>query len=262
LNPGVVYCSITGFGQTGPRASEPGYDLLIQAMSGIMDITGQADGPPTKMGVAFADIFSGLYATIAIQAALAERVRSGRGQHIDISLFDCMLSVLANQAQNYFATGQSPKRKGNTHPNLMPYEVLDVVDGHVVVAVGNDGQFRRFCAVLGLASLAEDARFAKNAGRVAHRDDLLPLLLDRTRQWNRAALISALTQQGVPAGPINSVEEALKDPQTIARDMVISPGGDDGLRTPIIFSRSALDVEKGVPSHGDTALAAAKWRPR
>lgn len=261
-NPKVVYCSITGFGQTGPRAQEPGYDLLIQAMSGVMDITGQTDGPPTKMGVAFADIFSGLYATIAIQAALAERAQSGRGQHIDISLFDCMLSVLANQAQNYFATGRSPKRKGNTHPNLMPYEVLDVADGHVVVAVGNDGQFRRFCAVLGVEHIPDSPQFSSNAERVAHRDELLPVLLAETRKWARDDLIEALTEQGVPAGPINSIAEALADPQTVARQMVISPEGDEGLRTPIVFSRSALDLEKGVPSHGDTALGDAIWRPR
>lgn len=261
-NPGVVYCSITGFGQTGPRAKEAGYDLLIQSMSGIMDITGQTEGPPTKMGVAFADIFSGLYATIAIQAALAERAQSGRGQHIDISLFDCMLSVLANQAQNYFATGQSPKRKGNTHPNLMPYEVLEVTDGHVVVAVGNDAQFRRFCAVLGMECLADDPQYASNAERVAHRDDLLAKLLVETRKWTRDDLIEALTEKGVPAGPINSVSEALEDPQTIARKMVISPDGDKGLRTPILFSRSALDLDRGVPSHGGTALADANWRQR
>ena len=261
-NPKVVYCSITGFGQTGPRAKEPGYDLLIQAMSGIMDVTGQADGPPTKMGVAFADIFSGLYATIAIQAALAERAQSGQGQHIDISLFDCMLSVLANQAQNYFATGQSPKRKGNTHPNLMPYEVLDVSDGHIVVAVGNDAQFRRFCAVLGVEHVADDPRFSSNAERVANRDDLLPILLVETRRWARDELIGELTERGVPAGPINSIAEALADPQTEARQMVISPEGDKGLRTPIVFSRSALDLEKGVPSHGDAALGDAIWRQR
>ncbi|MEM9427637.1 MAG: CaiB/BaiF CoA-transferase family protein [Pseudomonadota bacterium] len=261
-NPGLIYCSITGFGQTGPRAAEPGYDLLIQAMSGIMDVTGAADGPPTKMGVAFADIFSGLYAVIAIQAALAERARSGRGQHIDISLFDCMLGVLANQAQNFFATGVSPKRKGNAHPNLMPYEVFPAKDGHLVIAVGNDGQFARLAGVLGIDALAEDDRFATNAARVTHRDGLFPLLAEQTGGWARGNLIAALTKANVPAGPINSIEDALNDPQTVARGMVVAPEGDTGLRTPIAFSRSTLHLDNGVPSHGATPLTEADWSPR
>ena len=261
-NPGLVYCSITGFGQTGPRASEPGYDLLIQAMSGIMDITGAADGPPTKMGVAFADIFSGLYTVIAIQAALAERARSGKGQQIDISLFDCMLSVLANQAQNFFATGRTPKRRGNAHPNLMPYEEFQAQDGHMVIACGNDGQFARLCDVLELAQGGEMDAFATNADRVRQRDVLYPILADRIAGWGRADLIAALTQAGVPAGPINSVEEALSDPQTEARGMVISPDGDKGLRSPIAFSRSKLDLDRGVPRQGATALSEAGWRQR
>ncbi|MEM6487790.1 MAG: CaiB/BaiF CoA-transferase family protein, partial [Pseudomonadota bacterium] len=151
VNPGLVYASVTGFGQTGPYAHRAGYDFLIQGMSGIMDLTGEPDGPPQKIGVAFADIFSGLYGVIAIQAALAERARSGLGQHIDISLFDCMTAVLANQAMNYLATGTSPRRLGNAHPSIVPYQVFAVADGHVIVACGNDRQFRAFCAVLGLA---------------------------------------------------------------------------------------------------------------
>lgn len=261
-HPGLVYCSITGFGQTGPRAAEPGYDLLIQAMSGIMDVTGAAEGPPTKMGVAFADVFSGLYAVIAIQAALAERAQSGQGQHIDISLFDCMLGVLANQAQNYFATGVSPKRKGNAHPNLMPYEVFPAADGHLVIAVGNDGQFARLASVLGVDRLTRDDRFATNAARVTHRDLLFPLLSEQTGGWTRRDLIAALTTANVPAGPINSVEDALKDPQTVARGMVVAPEGDTGLRTPIAFSRSTLHLDKGVPTHGATPLTEADWSPR
>ncbi|MEM6387544.1 MAG: CaiB/BaiF CoA-transferase family protein [Pseudomonadota bacterium] len=256
-NPGIVYCSITGFGQTGPRAKEPGYDLLMQAMSGIMDVTGAADGPPTKMGVAFADIFSGLYATIAIQAALAERVRSGQGQFIDMALFDCMVSVLANQAQNHFTTGQTPKRKGNAHPNLMPYEVFEAGDGHMVVAVGNDAQYERLCEVLGME--AED-RFARNADRVECRDELYPRIASAIRQWDRGELIAALTQTGVPAGPINSVAEALRDPQIAARQMVIAPEGHKGLSTPIAFSRSTLNLERGVPGLGTTELSEARWR--
>ncbi len=261
-NPGLVYCSITGFGQTGPRAAEPGYDLLIQAMSGIMDVTGAADGPPTKMGVAFADIFSGLYAVIAIQSALAERERSGIGQHIDISLFDCMLAVMANQAQNYFASGVSPQRKGNAHPNLMPYEVFEAKDGHLVIAVGNDGQFRQLCGVLGTEILAADDRFATNAVRVENREELFDRLSQVIAGINRDALIAGLTAAGVPAGPINSVEVALQDPQTQVRGMVVAPEGDTGLRTPIAFSRSTLHLDKGVPSLGSTPLTDAAWSSR
>ncbi|MEM7718888.1 MAG: CaiB/BaiF CoA-transferase family protein [Pseudomonadota bacterium] len=258
-NPALVYCSITGFGQSGPRASEPGYDLLIQAMSGIMDATGSADGPPTKMGVAFADIFSGLYTVIAVQAALAERGVSGRGQHIDISLFDCMLSVLANQAQNYFATGKTPKRKGNAHPNLMPYEMFEAKDGPFVIAAGNDGQFRALSGVLGLdADLIQ--RFATNAARVEGRAQVFDALSEKTRTWSRDALIDRLTKAGVPAGPINTVQEALSDPQTEWRRMVIAPEGDTGIRTPIAFSRSSLTLERGVPSLGTTQLAKVNWR--
>ncbi|MDJ0640461.1 MAG: CaiB/BaiF CoA-transferase family protein [Paracoccaceae bacterium] len=261
-NPGVVYCSITGFGQTGPRADEPGYDLLIQAMSGVMDITGAADGPPMKMGVAFADIFSGLYAGIGIQAALAERQVSGVGQHIDISLFDCMTGVLANQAQNLFATGKSPKRKGNAHPNLTPYEAFEAADGHIVIAVGNDGQFRALAGVLERPELAGDPDFATNKARLAHRDTLHDRLQAAIGAWGREDLFKALKRAGVPAGPINDLHAALTDPQLQAREMVIAPDGDQGLRTPLVFSRSTLKIEKGVPALGETPLAAAEWSTR
>ncbi len=258
INPRLVYCSITGFGQTGPRAAEPGYDLLIQAMAGVMDITGQADGPPTKMGVAFADVFSGLYAVIGIQAALAERAVSGKGQRVDIALFDCMTGVLANQAQNFFATGNAPVRKGNAHPNLTPYEVFEARDGHLVIAVGNDGQFRALMAVL---ALDVPPAFETNAARLAHRSELRAVLDPAIAGWAKAGLIAALTEAGVPAGPINTVEDALNDPQTRARGMVVAPEGDRGLRTPLVFSRSELKIEKGVPDLGDTPLADVKWTP-
>ncbi len=261
-NPGLIYCSITGFGQTGPRAAEPGYDLLIQAMSGVMDITGDPDGPPTKMGVAFADIFSGLYGVIAIQAALAERAVSGQGQRIDIALFDCMLGALANQAQNYFATGKSPMRKGNAHPNLTPYEAYETRTGYMVIAVGNDGQFKRLCRAVGADAAAEDARFTTNADRVENRDALFAVLSGALKDRDRAEVVLALTAAGVPAGPIHSVGEALEDPQIEARGMVIAPEGDTGLRTPIVFSRSTLKLDTGVPAHGSTPLAQAGWRPR
>ncbi|MCG6883633.1 MAG: CoA transferase [Silicimonas sp.] len=258
-NPRLVYCSITGFGQTGPRASEPGYDLLIQAMSGIMDLTGDPDGPPTKMGVAFADIFSGLYATIGIQAALAARAVTGRGQHVDIALFDCMSAVLANQAQNFFATGKSPRRAGNAHPNLTPYQVFAAADGDMVIAVGNDGQFAKLCTVLGLPEVPADARFSSNSARLANRDELATLLAGRIATWEKAVLFAELTHAGVPAGPINTVSEALADPQSLARGMTIAPEGDKGLRTPLVFSETGLKLDKGVPTLGSTALADAKW---
>ncbi|MBT8408555.1 MAG: CoA transferase, partial [Alphaproteobacteria bacterium] len=258
-NSRLIHCSITGFGQTGPRAAQPGYDLLIQAMSGVMDLIGAPDGPPMKMGVAFADIFSGLHAVIGIQAALAERERSGRGQQIDISLFDCMTGVLANQAQNYFATGRSPRRHGNAHPNLTPYEVFEASDGHMVIAVGNDGQFAALCRVLGMPELADDPDYATNKARLGHQAALFALLQEKIARHSKAALFGLLSEAGVPAGPINSVAEAFADPQFAARGMEIAPEGDRSLRTPIVFSRSTLSHDKGVPALGETALEQAGW---
>ena len=171
-NRGLVYCSITGFGHTGPYAERAGYDFLVQAMSGLMDITGEPDGAPQKVGVAFADIFTGLYAVVAIQAALAERRRSGEGQHIDMSLFDCLTGVLANQALNYLTTGVAPKRLGNVHPNIAPYAAFPASDGDFIITVGNDRQFRRLCEALELPGLAADERFCTNARRVENRDEL------------------------------------------------------------------------------------------
>ncbi|MEL6196902.1 MAG: CoA transferase [Pseudomonadota bacterium] len=246
-NPGLVTCSVTGFGQDGPRAAQPGYDFMIQGMAGIMDLTGPAEGEPQKMGVAFADIFTGLYGVIAIQAALAERARSGRGQHIDMSLMDAMTGVLANQAMNYFATGTPPRRLGNAHPNIVPYQVFPAADGHLIIACGNDGQFRRLCATLGLDALAEDPRFATNPDRVAARADLVPALAAATAARPRGDLIATLTAAGVPAGPINTVGEALADPQIHHRGLRIEPGGVPGLRTPIAFSDSALAHDRPAP---------------
>lgn len=261
-NPGLVYCSITGFGHTGPRASEPGYDLLLQAMSGIMDLTGDPKGPPTKMGVAFTDIFSGLYAVVGIQAALAVRAATGRGQHIDISLFDCMTGVLANQAQNLFATGQTPKRLGNAHPNLTPYEEFAAQDGHMVIAAGNNRQFSALCDVLNLSDMPDDPRFATNSARLENHAQMYDRLQAQIGKRARADLFSALTAAGVPAGPINTVAEAFSDPQFKARAMQTDHDGEAGLRTPIVFSDADLNLEKGVPSLGETDLAAAKWSPK
>ena len=249
-NPRIVYCSITGFGQTGPRSGHPGYDLMIQGMSGVMDITGPEDGPPHRMGVAFADIFSGLYAVVGIQAALSERQRTGIGQQIDIALFDCMTGVLANQAMNYLTTGQTPKRRGNLHPNLTPYETYETSDGHIIIAVGNNRQFASLCAALDAAGMASDERYSESEARLANRQSMNASLNCRTRLWPKAELVARLIAAGVPAGPINSVEEALQDPQSAARGMRIDPEGVPGMRTPISFSRSHLSLGRSAPALG------------
>ncbi|MDQ0457897.1 CaiB/BaiF CoA transferase family protein [Rhizobium paknamense] len=251
LNPKLIYCSVTGFGQDGPYAERAGYDFMIQGMSGIMDLTGEPDGPPEKIGVAFADIFTGLYGVIAIQAALAHRQKTGEGQFIDMALFDCMASVLANQAMNYAASGIVPKRMGNAHPNIAPYQTFAVADGHIIIACGNDGQFARLCGVLGLTDLPGDARFATNAARVAHRGDLVPLMEARTRQFLRDDLLAALEKATVPAGPINSVADLFADPQFAHRGMKIDAGGVPGLRTPIRFSNADLATGRRSPRLGE-----------
>ena len=251
-NPALVYCSITGFGQDGPYASRPGYDFIIQGMSGVMDLTGDPDGPPQKIGVAFADIMTGLYAVIAIQAALAARAVSGRGDHIDMALFDVMTGVLANQAQNYLVTGQTPRRLGNSHPNITPYAVFPCQDGWFILAVGNDSQFRKFCAAMGLDALAQDTRFTSNALRLEHRSVLEVLVAEATRLRTRADLLELLEAAGVPAGPINSVADAFADPQIVARAMqqqFLTPDGQSiaGIRTPIRFGHMDLKLGAAAP---------------
>ena len=254
-NPRLVYASVTGFGQDGPRASQPGYDFLIQGMSGIMDLTGSPDGEPQKVGVAWIDIFTGLYGVIAVQAALAERARSGRGQHLDLSLLDCGVAVLANQATNHLLGGMVPHRLGNAHPNIVPYQLFPASDGHLIVACGNDRQFAALCRVLDLAHLAADPDFATNPARVAHRDRLVPMLSAATARRTRADLIAAMESAGVPAGPVNDVAEALAEPQVAARGLRIAPEGIAGLRTPIRFGRSELSHDRAAPALGD-----GEWR--
>lgn len=248
LNPALVYCSITGFGQDGPYAPRAGYDFIVQGMSGMMDLTGEPDGAPQKIGVAMADITTGLYAVIAIQAALAMRARTGRGQHIDMALFDTMTGVLANQAANYFASGVSPARVGNAHLNVCPYAVFATADGWFILAVGNDGQFRRFCGVVGLD--ADDPRFASNALRLEHREPLFAAITAATRTFARDDLLARLEAAGVPAGPINTVAQALADPQVLARGMVLDGGPIRGLRTPIRFSDAELATGRPAPQLG------------
>ncbi len=247
-HPKLVYCSVTGFGQDGPYASRAGYDFLIQGMSGIMSLTGEPDGQPQKIGVAFADIFSGLYGVIGIQAALADRVRTGLGQHVDISLLDSMTAVLANQAMNYLASGKVPTRLGNAHPNIVPYQVFAVSDGHIIIACGNDRQFQSLCKVLDRSDLAEDPEYANNADRVENRDKLTTTIQESLLGWTKSASLAALDEAVVPAGPINTVEEALADPQIVARGLQIEPEGVSGLRSPLRFSRSELTLNKAAPT--------------
>jgi len=247
LNPRLIYCSITGFGQDGPRARQPGYDFMIQGLSGLMSITGEKGGEPMKVGVAVTDVVTGLYATIGILAAVEQRHRTGRGQMVDMSLLDSATALLANQAMNYLATGTNPGRLGNAHPNLVPYDALPVEDGHVIVAVGNDRQFRAFCELLGLGALADDARFATNAARIANRDLLMGILGEATAVWQRAPFLAALEAAGVPAGPINEIADTFADPQIEARQMRIAPEGVPGVRGPWRFSDAELALERSAP---------------
>jgi crotonobetainyl-CoA:carnitine CoA-transferase CaiB-like acyl-CoA transferase len=251
VNPRLVYCSVTGFGQDGPYAGRAGYDFMIQGMGGIMSLTGEPAGEPQKIGVAFGDIFTGLYGTIAIQAALADRVRSGRGQYVDMALFDCMAGVLANQALNYLASGIVPGRLGNAHPNIVPYQVFPVADGHLIVACGNDRQFGRLCGALGVADLAFDERYRTNETRVAHRETLVAALSEATARFRRDALLAALEAVGVPAGPINDVAEVFADPQIVHRGMQIAPEGLPGVRTPIRFGDAELTLDRPAPGLGE-----------
>ncbi|ADE86375.1 CaiB/BaiF CoA transferase family protein [Rhodobacter capsulatus] len=252
-NPGLVYVSVTGFGQTGPRAAQPGYDFLVQGLCGIMDLTGPKDGEPQKVGVAWIDIFTGLYGVIGVQAALAERARSGRGQQVDMSLLDCGVGVLANQAMNHLLGGMVPHRLGNAHPNIVPYQVFPAADGHFIIACGNDRQFQALCKMLGLSAEAAHPDYATNADRVAHRDALCARIAEVTAARPKADLIAAMAAAGVPGGPINDVSEALAEPQIAARGMKIAPEGLPGLRTPIVFSRSDLALDKASPALGDGA---------
>ncbi|MBS0266674.1 MAG: CoA transferase, partial [Planctomycetes bacterium] len=220
-NPRLVYCSITGFGQTGPRRDEPGYDIMIQALSGVMSITGEAAGPPMKLGVAISDITAGLFATNSILAALLARERTGRGDRIDTALFDSTLAWLANVGSNYLVTGQIPQRRGTEHPSIVPYQAFAAEDHSLIIAVGNDSQFVKFCGVIERPDLACDSRFQTNAARVQNRLELIPLLADILAQRPAAEWLSRLESAGVPCGPVNTIDRAFGDPQTVARDMLI-----------------------------------------
>lgn len=256
INPGLVYCSITGFGQDGPYAHRPGYDFLIQAMGGMMSITGSPDKEPQRVGVAVTDIMTGLYSTIGVLAALQERERSGLGQHVDLALLDVTTAMLANQASNYLVGGMIPGRIGNIHPNIVPYQVFATADGHCIIAVGNDGQFRKLVEVLGCAELADDERFATNRQRVAHRDTLVPMLEEIIASESRDTWLPAFEAAGVPAGPINSIDEVFADPQLAARGMCVNiPHPDQPdlqvVGNPIKLSRTPVRYDRPPPRLGE-----------
>ncbi len=256
INPKLVYCSITGFGQTGPYASLAGYDYIVQGMSGFMSITGEPDGQPMKAGVAIADIFTGIYAVSAIEAALIHALKTGEGQLVDMALLDVQSAVLANQNMNYLISGRPPTRLGNAHPNISPYEVVPTADGYLILAIGNDGQFRRLCTILDLEGVADDERFATNKARVANRDEVRRLVSTETLKWSKADLLAACEANAVPSGAINTIEDMFSDPQIVARglriDLEDSAGTViPGVRTPVVLSRTPLSYERPSPRLGE-----------
>ncbi|CAH2407803.1 CaiB/BaiF CoA transferase family protein [Mesorhizobium ventifaucium] len=256
INPRLVYCSITGFGQDGPYAPRAGYDFIIQGMAGMMSITGEAGREPQKAGVAISDIFTGLYSVIAIQAALRHAEKTGEGQHIDMALYDSQISALGNQNLNYLVSGKSPVQMGNAHMNIAPYDVVPVKDGHIILAIGNDGQFAKFCAAVGLGDLPSDPDFATNPARVANRAKLREHIIEALKTLDRDPLLAKLEAAGVPASPINTIGEMFADPQTIARGMRLDL--DDGhgnllpsVRAPMVMSGTPLVYERPSPRLGE-----------
>ena len=250
-NKALIYCSITGFGQDGPYATRAGYDYIIQGMSGLMSITGEPGGPPLKTGVAVTDIFTGIYASTAILAALHQRKETGLGEHIDMSLLDSAVAILANQGMNYLSTGNSPGRMGNFHPNLSPYQVFECSDGHIIIATGNDQQYQRFCDILQCPELGKNPKFVSNAKRVENRHELDELLSRKTRNWKKAKLLKRCEVTSIPAGPINSLDEVFSDKQIIHRGMKLSLDGIPSIRSPIRFSESELNLDKPSPKLGE-----------
>ena len=265
-NPRLITCSITGFGQTGPYAHRAGYDFIVQGMGGIMDLTGDPGGEPQKIGVALADIFTGVYASVAILAALRERDASGKGAHIDMALLDVQAGVLANQAMNYLVSGKPPTRMGNAHPNIVPYQLFPTRDGPVIVATGNDAQYSRFVALVGRGDLADDPRYATNADRVRARDDLVSVLAASTALMTRDALLAGLEAAGVPGGPVNGVEQVFADPQIVTRGMRVDLPGSAGsvpsVRSPIMIDGVPVCAETASPKLGaddETVRADPAW---
>ena len=269
INPRLIYCSITGFGQTGPYAPRPGYDYLIQGMAGLMSVTGRADGEdgagPVKVGVAVADVLTGLYASTAILAALQARHRTGRGQHIDLALLDVGVASMANQTMNYLYARQSPQRMGNSHPNLMPYQDFPTADGHMILAIGNDSQFARFARTVGHGEWADDPRFATNAARVAHRDTLAPLIAQVTATRGTREWVAVLEAANVPCGPINTMAEVFADPQVQARGMQLDLphprlGHAPGVASPIRLSDTPVSYRRAPPTLGQDTRSVLRER--
>ena len=249
--PSLIYCSITGFGQTGPYAKRAGYDFLMQGMSGLMSITGEPDSQPQKVGVAVTDIFTGLYAVVAIQAALRSRDTTGLGQHIDLSLLDVATATTANQAMNYLATGTPPNRRGNNHPNIVPYCAVSTSDGYIILAVGNDEQFKNFNKIFNVEWYKND-KFKTNPTRLENRDELLNLIEEKTINFSSNDLLIECEKYGVPAGPINTLEEVFNDPQILHRGMKINLDGVPSVKNPIIFSNMEMSYDIPSPNLGDS----------
>ncbi len=251
LNPRLVYCSITGFGQTGPRAREAGYDFVIQAMSGFMALTGEPAGQPMKMGISISDLTCGLYSVIGIQAALAMRQRTGRGQHVDMALLDCSVGLLASQATHYLTTGENPPRMGNEHAQVSAYGVFPVADGEVVLAPANDGLFRKLLALLGREDLLGEEKFASNEARLANRAELDVMIAAETRKWQLDELLADCAEDGIPAGRVNAIDAVFEDPQVRARGMRIDLDGIPGVRSPFTFSEGELALDRPSPRKGE-----------
>ena len=251
LNPRLVYCSITGFGQTGPRAREAGYDFVIQAMSGFMALTGEPAGQPMKMGISISDLTCGLYSVIGIQAALAMRERTGRGQHVDMALLDCSVGLLASQATHYLTTGENPPRMGNEHAQVSAYGVFPVADGEVVLAPANDGLFRKLLALLGREDLLGEEKFGSNEARLANRAELDAMIAAETRKWQLDELLADCAEDGIPAGRVNAIDAVFEDPQVRARGMRIDLDGIPGVRSPFTFSEGELALDRPSPRKGE-----------
>ena len=249
-NPRLVYCSITGFGHSGPRAQEAGYDFVIQAMSGFMALTGEPDGQPMKMGISISDLTCGLYSVIGIQAALAMRERTGRGQHVDMALLDCSVGLLASQATHFLTTGENPPRMGNEHAQVSAYGVFPVADGEVILAPANDGLFRRLLSLLGRDDLLGEAKFATNEARLANRAELDAIIAAETRKWQMEELLADCAEDGIPAGSINAIDGVFAEPQVQARGMQIDLEGVPGVRSPFTFSDAELALDKPSPRLG------------
>jgi crotonobetainyl-CoA:carnitine CoA-transferase CaiB-like acyl-CoA transferase len=257
-NPRLIYCSVTGFGQTGPYAQRPGYDLMAQGMAGMMDLTGTPDGEPTRAGVPVSDIFTGVYSAVGILAALARREKTGKGGYVDTALVDTTVGILSNQALNYLVSGKVPHRMGNAHPNITPYQVFPVADGHIIIASGNDGQFGKLCAVLGEPDLAKQEKYIDNKSRLANRAELIGHLCGLTARLPRQVLLDQLEKVGVPAGPINDLEQVFSDPQVVSRGMKIerpsaaaADGKIPGVRTPITLDGAPMAAAHPSPRLGE-----------